>query len=187
MQSRGCGVRPMSNVPDLLPLLNVVSGPLQGVSFRLSPGTSTIGREDGVDIFLEDLKVSRRHATVELVGGRIVLTDLRSTNGTWVNDERTAGPRELRDGDRVRIGQVRLRFFDPASAPTEPIGAPAFVILPQATARGDKTPARALAALSGPTSAIRTFRTRSTRRLALAVGGCVALAGWAAWTYQWLQ
>jgi hypothetical protein len=187
MQSRGCGVRPMLDVPDLMPLLSVVSGPLQGVSFRLSPGTSTIGREDGVDILLEDLKVSRRHATVEFVGGRVVLTDLRSTNGTWVNDERTAGPRELREGDRVRIGQVRLRFFDPSSAPTEPIGAPAFVILRQAPARADNAPARTSAALSGPTSAIRTFRARSARTLVLVVGGCVALASWAAWTYQWLQ
>jgi pSer/pThr/pTyr-binding forkhead associated (FHA) protein len=177
----------MSDVPDLLPLLNVVSGPLQGVSFRLSPGTIVIGREDGVDIFLENLKVSRRHATVELVGGKVVLTDLRSTNGTWVNDERTAGPLQLRDGDRIRIGQVRLRFFDPASAPTDPIGAPAFVLLRQATTRSDGVPARTSAALSGPTSAIRTFRTRSTRTVVLVLGGCVALAGWAAWTYQWLQ
>lgn len=187
MQSRGCGVRPMSDVLDLSPLLNVVSGPLQGVTFRLSPGTSTIGREYGADILLDDLKVSRRHATVELLGGRVVLTDLRSTNGTWVNDERTAGPRELREGDRVRIGQVRLRFFDPSSAPTEPIGTPAFVILHGATARGDNASARTVAALSGPTSAVRTFRARTTRTLVLAVGGCVALASWAAWTYQWLQ
>ncbi|GAB3814895.1 hypothetical protein GCM10027605_61160 [Micromonospora zhanjiangensis] len=179
------------------PLLNVIGGPSRGTGFRLSTGTSVIGREEGVDILLADIKVSRQHATVELTGGRTVLTDLRSTNGTWVNDERISGSRELREGDRIRLGQVLLRFHDPASAPTDPIGTPAFVVLQHARVRGgDAPPARpaipaqpstALSALSGPTSAVRTFRARPARTLLLVIGGCVALASWVAWTYQWLQ
>ena len=57
----------MVDEQHLLPLLTMVSGPLQGVSFRLRAGRHTIGRGDGVDIPLEDIKTSRRHASVELV------------------------------------------------------------------------------------------------------------------------
>jgi len=112
----------MSDEPHFMPLLTVTNGPLRGASFRLRPGRHRIGREEGADILLDDPKVSRRHATVELVGGRVVLTDAGSTNGTWLNDSRLDGPVELRDGDRVRLGHVELRFFDPGSAPTEPVG-----------------------------------------------------------------
>ncbi|MEV4760419.1 FHA domain-containing protein [Micromonospora sp. NPDC049559] len=111
----------------LLPLLTVVDGPMRGASFRIRPGRRTIGRGEDADILIEDRRVSRRHATVELDGGRAVLVDAGSTNGTWLNDRRLAGAAELRDGDRLRIGSVELRFFDPGSAATDPVGTPRYV------------------------------------------------------------
>lgn len=106
---------------ELLPLLTVISGPLQGASFRLGPGVRVIGRAAGADVPLDDAKVSRRHATVAVRDGTVLLADAGSTNGTWLNQRRLTEPRELCDGDRLRVGQVELRFFDPATAATVPV------------------------------------------------------------------
>ena len=115
----------------LMPLLTVLSGPMRGSNFRLRAGWRTIGRGEGVDIVIDDCRVSRRHATVELTAGRAVLRDAGSTNGTWLNDRRVTAEAELRDGDRLRVGGVELRFFDPGSAATDPVGTPRYVPPPQ--------------------------------------------------------
>ncbi|HEY0697464.1 MAG TPA: FHA domain-containing protein [Micromonospora sp.] len=107
---------------ELMPLLTVVSAPSYGTSFRLRPGRWLIGRSEDADILLGDRRVSRQHAVVESADGRITLTDLGSTNGTWVNERRVTGSVELTDGDRIRIAAVDLRYFDLGSAPTDPIG-----------------------------------------------------------------
>jgi pSer/pThr/pTyr-binding forkhead associated (FHA) protein len=78
----------------------------------------TIGRDDGVDIALEDdPEVSRLHAELVLIGGAWVLVDDGlSTNGTFVGDERVASRRRLADRDLIRIGGTGILFRDPASA-----------------------------------------------------------------------
>jgi hypothetical protein len=169
----------MSDELDLLPLLTVTSGPLQGASFRLHPGVRRIGREDGVDVLLDDPKVSRRHATVELVGGRALLTDAGSTNGTWLNDQRLAGLAELRDGDRIRLGQLELRFFDPGAAAT-------YQLAPLRHRALLPPPVPPTGALTAPTQLMGT-PPRRTRRMLLMIGGVVAVAGGMAWAYLALQ
>jgi hypothetical protein len=171
---------------DLLPLLTVVSGPLRGASFRLWPGgPQVIGRAEGVDILIKDRRVSRRHATVELAAGGTLLRDSESTNGSWVNDRRVSGAAPLRDGDRIRLGEVELRFFDPASAPTDPGGTLRLVppALPRPPMDGAVSRPTA-AALAVPTQAMAANRPR---QLLLMIGGCVALAGWMAGAYLIFQ
>ncbi|MET7396141.1 FHA domain-containing protein [Dactylosporangium sp. NPDC005572] len=69
---------------------------------------ATLGRGSGAAaVVLDDRDVSRRHARLELVGDEVVLTDLGSTNGTYVNDERVAR-RVLAPGDLLRIGRFEL-------------------------------------------------------------------------------
>ena len=69
----------------------------------------TIGRATDVEVVLADPLVSRRHARLSSRGGRLVLADLGSTNGTRVNGERVreavVGP-----GDRIEIGATRLEI-----------------------------------------------------------------------------
>ena len=175
----------MADQVDLLPLLTVVSGPMQGASFRLRPGLRRIGRENGVDVLLDDPKVSRRHATVELVGGRVLLADSGSTNGTWLNDRRVSGLTELRDGDRIRVGHVELRFFDPGAASTDPVGAIRYRAPASLAPLAAGPPVVAAGALVEPTQLMGT--PRRSRRMLLVVGGCVMLAGWAAWAYLVIQ
>jgi pSer/pThr/pTyr-binding forkhead associated (FHA) protein len=99
----------MSSGPAPTPQLVVVNGRMRGAGFDIPPGRSEIGRQAGVAILLDDQDVSRRHAVLDRTGGRVVLADLGSTNGTWVNqrrlhpDDRRDGV-ELRDGDEVRFG-----------------------------------------------------------------------------------
>ena len=69
-----------------------------------------IGRAGENDIILHDKLVSRRHATIVGEGGRYVLTDLNSANGTLVNDRPITGTAELRPGDRITIGDTVLTF-----------------------------------------------------------------------------
>ncbi|MBN2362477.1 MAG: FHA domain-containing protein [Deltaproteobacteria bacterium] len=68
------------------------------------------GRADSADLKIEDSAVSREHAAIQLEKGRLVLRDLGSDNGTWVNDEQITGPRPLQAGDEIRVGRTRLVF-----------------------------------------------------------------------------
>ncbi|GAA3284367.1 FHA domain-containing protein [Dactylosporangium vinaceum] len=76
---------------------------------------ATLGRHGGsATVVLDDRDVSRRHARLDLTGDELVLSDLGSTNGTFVNDERITR-RVLVPGDRLRIGRFELAwsFIDP--------------------------------------------------------------------------
>ncbi len=75
----------------------------------------TIGRAVESDIVITSRRVSREHACVQRQGRRMVLMDLSSTNGTFLNDERVLTPVELRDGDTVSVGDVILTYHDPES------------------------------------------------------------------------
>jgi pSer/pThr/pTyr-binding forkhead associated (FHA) protein len=68
-----------------------------------------MGRGD-VEIVLEDPFASTRHARIERQGGAVVLEDLGSTNGTYLNEELLTGPQPLHRGDRVRIGDSVFEF-----------------------------------------------------------------------------
>ena len=77
--------------------------PLRGPSL-------TIGRIAPCELVLDSGTVSRRHCRLELRDDGIVLTDLDSTNGTFVNDERVTAPVVLEDGARIRIGGHSLSY-----------------------------------------------------------------------------
>ncbi|HKI36247.1 MAG TPA: FHA domain-containing protein, partial [Gemmataceae bacterium] len=80
---------------------------------------ATLGRHPDCDIsdpFQDGTGVSRRHAEIERSGDQYFIEDKGSRNGTLVNGERLAGKRPLRDGDRIAIGNIELRFCaDPGS------------------------------------------------------------------------
>ncbi len=78
----------------------------------------TVGRSQACGIALPwDAQVSRSHASIEAIDGVwTVLDDGRSTNGTFVNEERVQGRRKLRHLDVIRVGATRLRFHDPSEA-----------------------------------------------------------------------
>jgi pSer/pThr/pTyr-binding forkhead associated (FHA) protein len=92
---------------DLSVVLDVLDGPDRGKSFTLRYSGATLGREEG-DFLLSDPQVSRRHAVIEVYGASfVVVKDLTSTNGTYVNGRMIAYGR-LADGDELRLGESRL-------------------------------------------------------------------------------
>lgn len=103
----------MKENPQLSPLLTVSKGPMRGVGFRLSRQPQVIGRDPRVDIVMRDPHLSRRHVEIRLTDEGVALKDLGSTNGTWVNGDRSTGVTRLSDGDVIRLGRTELRFHDP--------------------------------------------------------------------------
>jgi len=93
---------------DVFLVVDTAPGHQAGSRYALSGG-ATLGRGD-VEIVLEDPFASSRHARIERQGGVMVLEDLGSTNGTYLNDELLAGPQPLHPGDRVRIGDSVFSF-----------------------------------------------------------------------------
>ncbi|MBI3965883.1 MAG: FHA domain-containing protein, partial [Chloroflexi bacterium] len=101
------------------------NGPQAGTAIRLGAEPASIGRRADNMIVLSDREVSRHHARVEIRGGVVVLTDVGSTNGTFVNGLRIEGPQVLRPGDFVELGSscavLRLNPSAPAAASEETV------------------------------------------------------------------
>jgi pSer/pThr/pTyr-binding forkhead associated (FHA) protein len=89
--------------------LRVLDGADRGHSYQDLELPITVGREEGNDIQLNDERISRFHAKIQLDHDRMVLTDLGSTNGTKVNGE-DIQLRILRFGDLISVGRSVLLF-----------------------------------------------------------------------------
>jgi pSer/pThr/pTyr-binding forkhead associated (FHA) protein len=98
------------------PQIEVISG---ARSWRLSleAARTTVGQaaENGVALE-QDPTASHLHAVIERFPAGWCVTDLGSSNGTWVNGERVWSAHRLRNGDEIRVGQTRLIFRDPLAA-----------------------------------------------------------------------
>jgi predicted component of type VI protein secretion system len=75
----------------------------------------TIGRDSTNEIVINDAEVSRRHARLTFQGGKYVLEDLGSTNGTFVNGQRLSGPRVLKAGEVISFGEQIVLVFESVS------------------------------------------------------------------------
>jgi len=100
-----------SNVARRAPRLVVAraSGHDAGMIYDLD-GDLMLGRGDHAEIRLEDPFASSRHARIYEQAGTLVLEDLRSTNGTYLNEELLDTPRPLHPGDHLRIGESEFVF-----------------------------------------------------------------------------
>jgi len=81
-------------------------------TFSLEEGDNIIGRDPRSEVWVDHSGVSRRHARIRIEGGesRPVLTDLESTNGTFVAGKRITEATPLTDGDAIKVGSVTLKF-----------------------------------------------------------------------------
>ena len=90
--------------------LRVVRGPQCGLEFALNSNTITVGRNPHCQVFLNDMTVSRDHATIERnESGSFVIYDNNSYNGLWVNNQDVTNA-VLRPGDFIQIGAFCLVF-----------------------------------------------------------------------------
>ncbi|HSO13789.1 MAG TPA: FHA domain-containing protein [Anaerolineales bacterium] len=88
------------------------TGPTPGATFVLEGDQLNIGRDSTNEIAINDAEISRRHARLTFQGGKYVLEDLGSTNGTFVNGQRLAGPRVLKAGEVVSFGEQIVLVFE---------------------------------------------------------------------------
>jgi hypothetical protein len=105
-----------------LPTVVVKTGSEAGRRLELG-GAVAIGRQDG-DLVLEDPEVSRRHAVLRREGESIVVEDLDSTNGTFVNGERIRSAIPIGPGDLVRVGRTTLEIEPDLRADDTIVSAP---------------------------------------------------------------
>ncbi len=89
-------------------LVPISRGPQRGELFTLQPQT-TVGTDPGCTVVLQDGYMSSRHCEIKAEGGVWMLRDLKSTNGTYVNDRRVE-QHELVDNDFIKVGQSVLKF-----------------------------------------------------------------------------
>lgn len=77
---------------------------LRDMRFPLRLGETLLGRSPYCSIVLNDGLVSRQHAAIRVTRDSVLVEDLGSRNGTWVNQKRISGPHVLSPGDRIDIG-----------------------------------------------------------------------------------
>ncbi len=87
-----------------------------GTRWRVDRDNVIIGREEDCDIVLPSRQVSRNHARIRRSGGRHILEDLRSKNGTFVNGQELTEPYTLQDGDEIQVALSFKLFFVDAGA-----------------------------------------------------------------------
>jgi DNA-binding CsgD family transcriptional regulator len=87
-------------------------GALRGRVLVVDADEQILGRRESSDLKLSDPHVSRTHAAIRKAGGAVLVDDLGSTGGTYVNGEQIHGVTALRHGDVVKFGTVETRFED---------------------------------------------------------------------------
>ena len=103
--------------------LTVVAGPNRGSSFVLHDGDNSIGRQSGNAVMLDSARVSRRHCTLVVDNGEVLLRDDGSASGTFVNGVLTKNKR-LEAGDKISVGEFVFELVR-ASGKKRPSKAPA--------------------------------------------------------------
>ncbi|MGE5249446.1 MAG: FHA domain-containing protein [Bacteroidota bacterium] len=88
------------------------SGPTPGATFTLQGDQLIVGRDTSSAIAINDAEVSRKHARLTYQGGKYVIEDLGSTNGTFVNGQRLVSPVVLKSGDVISLGEQIVLLYE---------------------------------------------------------------------------
>lgn len=107
---------------------------LKGLSHELKVERTTIGRVEDNTFQIADPSVSSHHCEILLKGSDVVVKDLNSTNGSFINGERISEA-TLKPGQTLRLGQVDLKLDGPASASKKQLDAT--MVIPQGVKRDE--------------------------------------------------
>ena len=92
-----------------MPKLVVLNAGMSGRVFEISTDRTTVGRVDSNAFQIEDASVSSRHAEIVLQGSDLLIRDLSSTNGTFINGQKITES-VLKPGQTLRFGEVELKI-----------------------------------------------------------------------------
>jgi hypothetical protein len=167
------------------------SGPTPGVTFPLEGDQLIIGRDASNSVAINDAEISRKHSRLSFQGGKYVLEDLGSTNGTFVNGQRLAGPVVLKPGDVVSLGEQIVLMYDAIN-----MDPGATIASPRAVARMtpppiQQQPVAPVYAATPP--AYSGAPAKQTNLLPFFIGGgvflflclCISFFWWVDATYRW--
>lgn len=119
--------------------LVILTQGMTGRAHELNVDRTTIGRVEDNTFQIADASVSSHHCEVLLRGSEVLIRDLNSTNGTFVNDAQITES-VLKPGQKLRLGQIELRLEAAATAPATPAAPAAAPTAPAPTAPA--TPAK---------------------------------------------
>lgn len=93
--------------------LIIIRGSPQGHRYFLTQAEMTLGRDSAADITVSDQGISRKHAKITKTGEKVFISDLGSSNGTFVNDKRiaTGEIKELEKEDMIKLGSSIFKFL----------------------------------------------------------------------------
>ncbi|MBX3743924.1 MAG: FHA domain-containing protein [Verrucomicrobiae bacterium] len=125
--------------------LVVLNESLKGLAHELKVERTTVGRVEDNTFQIAEPSVSSHHCEILLKGNEVVIKDLNSTNGTFINGERIAEA-ALKPGQTLRLGQIELKLDGPAPANRKQLDAT--MVIPQGVKRDEIGTAVHAAALS---------------------------------------
>ncbi len=105
-----------------MPTLFVIRGADQGSRFELTEPAVRLGRDPSNTIQVHDTEVSRHHAEIRRTENDYAISDLGSSNGTFVNGQRIRHHR-LSSGDQLQLGRTLMLYTGPAEEPLEDLAA----------------------------------------------------------------
>lgn len=113
--------------------VRVLNGPQAGQTYMLKPGKNVVGRMTGADIILGSNGVSKEHCEIVVMGSQVVISDLKSRNGVFVNGAKVHS-KVLKLGDTISLHQVMLAVVVGATQPSQ-------TVTSQAPSSGSQEPA----------------------------------------------
>jgi len=126
--------------------LVILSEGFTGKAYDLTVDKTTIGRVEDNTFPIPEGSVSSHHCEVLLRGGEVVIHDLNSTNGTFINGRQITGEAVLKPGQILRLGQVEIRLEDASAQKAAPKKLPdQTMVIPQGVKLGQEPPTKAVA------------------------------------------
>ena len=125
--------------------LVILSEGLTGKALELTVDKTTIGRVDDNTFPIPEGSVSSHHCEVLLRGGEVVIHDLNSTNGTFVNGHQVTGEAVLKPGQILRLGQVEIRLEDGSAQKAAKRLPDQTMVIPQGVKLGQEPATKAVA------------------------------------------
>jgi predicted component of type VI protein secretion system len=126
--------------------LVILSEGFTGKAYELTVDKTTIGRVDDNTFPIPEGSVSSHHCEVLLRGGEVVIHDLNSTNGTFINGRQVTEEAVLKPGQILRLGQVEIRLEDASAQKAAPKKLPdQTMVIPQGVKLGQDPATKAVA------------------------------------------
>jgi len=126
--------------------LVILSEGFTGKAYELTGEKSTIGRVDDNSFPIPEGSVSSHHCEVLLKGADVIIHDLNSTNGTFINGHQVTGQAPIKPGQILRLGQVEMRLEDASAQKAAPKKLPdQTMVIPQGVKLGQEPATKAVA------------------------------------------